>query len=373
MKIISLLASNNEHGLSKSATAIYEIFSELGIDVLEIDLTLPLYNGQLCAGFLDIMEKADGCNGIMVATTSNLFGPCAKLYNFLSYLENYYEKNIFQNKNCLVLAVSESGGEKNTLDFMSRYINYFEGFDSVKIGLNKSAINDLDKNNELKDIFEKQIEDFYRLVRQNRKFFIPREASYSNISSNLQIFDRIANIEKFNTGNRVSINELLQKYDSQSDDEAVFEIAKFYESKLGSSSATEKKLVNVDKFYLDDLSPSGNVLVRLKNYQQKTKNLPHYYKGGLSLENPFMLQLIISEKDSGTEYECYLRIDNAGCEYFEGHSNSPDIVIYSKSTVWEEILSGKRTAQKSFMTGQLKVKGNFVLLTKFDQLFNPIV
>ncbi len=374
MKIISLISrtQTDEIGLDSAVSAIYDIFSELGIDVLEIDLrqlNLPLYNKTFNDDFLNALDKIENYGGIMIATASNLFGPSPDLFNFLTYLENYREKNIFQNKNCLVLAVSKTEGEKNTLDYLSRYINYFEGFDSVKIGMNRATILDLNESNELKDIFEKQIEDFYRLVRQNRRFFIPRETSYSNVKTHVQIFDRITNVEK--ASQRISINELLKKYDDSNDD-AVFEIAKYYETRLKSDTVREKK--EVRKFYLDELS-GGEVLVRPKTYKQKTQTLPHYFKGDLITNAVFSIQFIIDDDDTNVNeaYESYLKINNANCEIFEGQSDSPDIVIYAKSGVWDDILSGRRTAQKSFMTGQLKVKGNFVLLTKFDQLFDPVL
>ncbi|MDR2167058.1 MAG: SCP2 sterol-binding domain-containing protein [Clostridiales bacterium] len=47
-------------------------------------------------------------------------------------------------------------------------------------------------------------------------------------------------------------------------------------------------------------------------------------------------------------------------------------MVTADSRAWNDVLSKKVTAQKAFMMGQLKVRGNFVLLTKFDQMFNTI-
>jgi putative sterol carrier protein len=40
------------------------------------------------------------------------------------------------------------------------------------------------------------------------------------------------------------------------------------------------------------------------------------------------------------------------------------------SAVWLDVLQGNTTAQKAFMIGGIKVRGDFVLLTKFDTLFS---
>ena len=79
-----------------------------------------------------------------------------------------------------------------------------------------------------------------------------------------------------------------------------------------------------------------------------------------------VMQLVITGQE---QFNGYFIIENSNCNYFEGMVEFSDITIFSDAEVWADILKNKITAQKAFMIGQLKVRGNFVILTKFEQLF----
>ena len=70
------------------------------------------------------------------------------------------------------------------------------------------------------------------------------------------------------------------------------------------------------------------------------------------------------------EFDGYYEIGNHSCQYVEGIHAEPSITVISSAKAWQDILKGKLSSQKSFMTGQIKVRGNFVLLSKFDQAFD---
>ena len=81
------------------------------------------------------------------------------------------------------------------------------------------------------------------------------------------------------------------------------------------------------------------------------------------------MQVSISGKEN---FNGFFSIKNRECSYTEGIYPSADVTIISDSAVWEEVLNGKCTLQKAFMLGRLKVKGNFVVISKFEQFFKII-
>ena len=94
--------------------------------------------------------------------------------------------------------------------------------------------------------------------------------------------------------------------------------------------------------------------------------LLHYFQPQLSNGLNAVIQLNITGDET---FDGHLTIVSTECAYTEGNALTPDITIIADSSVWLEVLKNKYTAQKAFMIGGLKVRGNFVLLTKFDTLF----
>ena len=60
--------------------------------------------------------------------------------------------------------------------------------------------------------------------------------------------------------------------------------------------------------------------------------------------------------------------DSLTCKY-EKHS-SPDVYAKLKHSVLDEIVHGRMTFQKAFMTGDMSAKGNFKTLRMLDMLFD---
>jgi putative sterol carrier protein len=108
---------------------------------------------------------------------------------------------------------------------------------------------------------------------------------------------------------------------------------------------------------------------RLKTCKQMTQSMPHYFQPQMASGFVGTIQINVT----GTEkFEGYVSINNSDCMYFEGASLAPDITIISDASVWQDVLTGKSSAQKAFMIGKLKVRGNFVVLTKLEQFFKPM-
>ncbi len=126
--------------------------------------------------------------------------------------------------------------------------------------------------------------------------------------------------------------------------------------------------VRAESYFKQDFNAEHNqpVIPKTKTVEQMTKALEHYYQGHLA--NGFAMDLFIQV--TGEEsFEGTLKITGSECTYISGQNNIADVTVISNTNVWKDILSGKISMQKAFMTGQVKVRGNFVLLSRFDNLF----
>ncbi len=109
---------------------------------------------------------------------------------------------------------------------------------------------------------------------------------------------------------------------------------------------------------------------RNKSCKQLTASMPHYYNPQLALGIRAVMIINITGDESFTGA---LIFDETHCSFEEGTApDDADMSISTDAKTWTDVLTGKFTAQRAFMVGSLKVRGNFLLLSKLDQLFNNI-
>ncbi|MBQ2533417.1 MAG: SCP2 sterol-binding domain-containing protein, partial [Lachnospiraceae bacterium] len=63
-----------------------------------------------------------------------------------------------------------------------------------------------------------------------------------------------------------------------------------------------------------------------------------------------------------------VREDQIDCHY--GEESNVDVIVKMKSTILEEITSGRMTFQRAFTVGDMSAKGQFATLRMLDTIFN---
>ena len=365
ISIVHAAVAGFDHNLTIILKAIYEILNELNVNIEDIDLShirLPLYDGSQLDIATDLVNTLKESHGVVFATTAQMFAPCALMQTFIEHLSAH--KKILQDKNCMVIALSNSVGAKDTVDYLSKIVNCLGGYDSVKIAMDKDNQILIGNNDAVQQMLEKQIEDFYRFVGQNRKFFIPLGRSNDIQSFTDEEYKTIMHVDK---RPRLTTEDLHKKITfesfTQKQEQDIDEIAQLFASKY-SEQAPVNEAYNAP--FIKPQAEANLPRPRAMSCKQLTQNLPHYFQTHLSSGYNFIVQIYINGEES---FEGYILIDNTNCDYFDGVSQSADITILADSRIWTDILKGKHTAQKAFMIGQLKVRGNFVLLSRFEQLF----
>ncbi len=473
---------------------VLDTLLELGVYVDEvklIDKNIPYLNSNTPnINVANIMSTISNSDGVIFICTANFFSPSSIMQNFLDYFSLPIYKNILKNKNCFLLTVSNTTGEKASLQYLSNIVQELGGFDSIKIGLNFEVAKLITTNQQHKLTFERYVEDFYRYVNQNRQFFVATNVatvvnsvinnrvdatvlqqddkytitpakepaptpSYNNKhvanynpSNNANITSRNVqnlnnkyssnlktapqnnnynarqneynqNINNVNKNPRSNIYNRNENNSTTSNSDELFlqsilngnngdsdsvknEISDTAKSMLASPSPSSSSNNNFNnqqdkkqndikemaKYFQGKYSPTSNntntertpvineplkeqpqhaIIPNDKTTKQLTQNLVHYYQPTLSNGLVSEIQLNITGNEN---FDGFLRINNNQCDYFDGWSNTPDVTIISSDTTWRKVLNGQVSSQRAFMTGQLKVRGNFVILSKFDQLFN---
>ena len=358
-------------GLNRIIKIAMNVLTELGLIVKEIDLyagKLPFFDGKSNEHIGNIVKDIRDSSGVIFASSSKLPFMPAPFVCFLEYLTLPEYSDVLQNKNCMLLAASENGGERSALESLSRLLQALNAFDCIRIGLQHSDINQIESLDEYRGIFEKLVEDFYRIIRQNRQFFIPLDyprdmRAYAADNQSEQTQPDSDDEKK----QKLSVNELSKKLnldnldENQTDD--INEISDYFNKIILEHHQTENMSPVFVKSLTRDLTSEPQ---NPSSCKQLTQSLTHHFQPQLSHNLNAVIQLHVSGEETFTGY---ITIQNAECFYSEGLSQNPDISIITDASIWRDVCMGKYSAQKAFMIGRLKVRGNFVLLTKFDHLF----
>ncbi len=538
MKIAVVYASSDsyDYSLSLVTRVIYDTFLELGEYVEEIKLSdkniTHIQSASPTVDVSSIINTISQSDGVIFAFTTNLFAPNSIMQTFLDYLSLPMYKNTLKDKNCYIVTSSAGNGEKQSVEYMSRVIQYLGGYPSVVTAVNSSIAGGITTDENNKSVLEKQVEDFYRYVRQGRKFFIPTDAPITiktnSIVGNKQLVDAISqpnavqpndidimqqppkqqintfvtqepinqsyqqnnsaidvdfsdeamnrqapqqtnnnygtygtkidtivddemddinkiasllknrSVKKLETpvfpkvstktannpyeaqmqysNERIQNNENIQQvqhnvrtqqnthytqYDGNQQNNMQYQntvnteqyqnninniqyqqpveqnkFQQYDEKKVNQQANNMIQAHRGDSYIKNDIKPqnlqntqnlqNNKITPRLKSTLQMTKSLEHNYMSHIANGLNMNMALKISGEEN---FNGMVSINSNNCMYRDNVTDGADVTVIADSNIWRKVLEGSLSVQKAFMTGQIKVRGNFVLLSKFDQAF----
>ncbi|MCL2049858.1 MAG: SCP2 sterol-binding domain-containing protein [Defluviitaleaceae bacterium] len=361
MKITYFLGNitQYDHGLSEVVRRVKNVFTELEAETDSVDLGAlhpPYYDGDTTSAIDGIMEKVKLSNGIVLACTAQLFAPTALMQCFLEYLQHPDYADILKNKHCMVVVLSQEGGEKSALDYLNKAVQYFGGYAVSQIGLQVKHL----AQPETDEFIDKAAEDFYRAVKLNRQYVIPTDTITKEV-----VVEKTVVVEK----PIIQAEPARLEPFSDTQEKEIEEISLLFTEKMKGAPIAEESPAPVAEPAIFKPKPAAlpsPTPQALGQAKRLTQELPNRFQSQLSAGLQALVQINISGNE---QFDCYLNIHSTECTYYDGQAPAPDITIMADSAIWTDVLSGKSTAQKAFMIGGIKVRGDFVLLTKFDTLF----
>ena len=372
MKILLLLANCIEPTLQKSKEIISNVLHELEVEVETVELeSIPYYQGVKSEGFGKIARMIEESDGIAAISGVHIAGMHSAMQNFFEHMTQW-EASV-GSKPLFALTYSDFMGEKQAANKIIEIWGILGGTDGGNMAFNSYTVID-----EVKGSLEKNVETFYRIIRQGRTYIMSSERQAYLLMKQQHNSNGVSTSEK----TIKTLTEILGT-DIKHEDKIENRIENRAESKIGVDLSTkEQNIQELTQLLKSQMKKSDEEFVHMsqvtyshpRNHTQpqgskvRLHHIPHYFIGQHNREMNMVIQYLITDvNESGT-----IVINNGDCNYIEGIVESPTIEITTTSEVLTQVLTKQITYQKAFMIGRLKVRGNFAILSKLDQVFKAM-
>lgn len=303
---------------------IQEVLRELNVNVERYDLY------EFKNNIVTLPQTLKDTDGIILASTVEWYGIGGYMQQFLDACWLYGDKDKISNIYMCPIVMATTYGEQDAMKILTEAWEILGGRPITGICGYIAEVSELEQNAGYDRVIEKRTEDMYRSINQK----IP---SFPN--SNQAVKQKIM----FTSSLNLTPQEAEQLSELASDDlyvqkqkEDIQELASMF-----------KDLMNVKQ-------PDSTAFI--KEFKE------HFYpQAGFRAIYKFNI--------SGTQLPLIVKVNHTEMECYYGTTDKFDVEMHVSLNIMEEIVAGRMTFQKAFMSGDMKMKGDFKVLRTLDLLY----
>ena len=290
----------------------------------ELHVTVERFNlYELKKSITTLPQTLKEADGVILATTVEWYGIGGYMQQFLDACWLYGDKETIAQIYMCPVVMSTTYGEREGKLTLANAWEILGGRPCSGICGYIADTLTLEMNEEYTNIIEKKAENLYRTVKQ-------KIASLP--ASNQAVKQIIANTPHIDLTPQET--EQLSEYASndgyvQRQKEDIQELANLFRDMMSENIAAFQKVYRPQRDF------TGIYLLKIENKK-----------------------LNLCLKIDGTQLKCSYE-----------SVQEPDVELSMESVVLEEVLAGRMTFQRAFMSGAMKMKGNFKVLLNLDQIF----
>ena len=308
------------------------VFNELNVNVERFNLY------ELRGALTTLPQTLKSADGIILATTLEWFGIGGYLQTFLDAIWLYGDKEKISQIYMCPVVMSTTYGEKEAKLSLASAWEILGGLPCSGMSgyIKDTAI--LEHNQDYQKLIEKKAEDMYRTIRQKVK---PLPASNQAVKQTVSVSKgmNLTPQESEQLSRYASDESYVQKQKAD-----IKELTAFFGDKLGQ----QKSRADAGRHNTD--------------YAQRFQRGFTPRPGG---KGTFAFYI-----DDGPTQVIILHIQPSGLTVFTNEGGRCDVEMHLENKVLEDILEGRSTFQKAFMTGQIKMKGDFTHFRVLDEVFS---
>jgi len=303
---------------------VQEVLHELNVNVERYDLY------EFKNNIVTLPQTLKDTDGIILATTVEWYSIGGYMLQFLDACWLYGDKEKIACIYMCPIVMSTTYGEHDALMNLTKAWEILGGRPTTGISGYIADVSELEQNSGYARVIERRAEDLYRCINQKTPVFP---------NSNQAVKQKVS----FTSGLNLTPQEAEQLSELASDDvyvqkqkEDIQELASMFKDLIGVKNPDETMFI--------------------QDFQG------HFYpQPGFSAVYKFIMPetaLPLIVKINHTKMDCYY----GECDKF-------DVEMQVSSDIMEEIVEGHLTFQRAFMSGDMKMKGDFKTLTTLDMLF----
>jgi putative sterol carrier protein len=301
-----------------------QVLDELNVNVERYDLF------EYKSSITTLPQTLKDVDGIVLATTVEWYGIGGYLTQFLDACWLYGDKEKISKIYMCPIVMSTTYGERDALKYLSEAWEILGGKPVTGICGYIADVSELEYTPGYTRVIDKRTEDLYRSISQK----IPNFPS-----SNQAVKQKVSFTQSLN----LTPDEAEQLSELASDDLYVQK----QKEDIQELSGLYKDLMNINE-------PSKDKY--LDEFKKHFKPQP-----GFSAVYKFNIQEL--------DKSLILNINHTALEGFYGDVESCDVEIALSADVLDKIIAGESTFQRGFMSGDMKMKGDFKVLRTLDMIF----
>ncbi len=301
-----------------------EVLEELRVKVERFNLH------ELKNGITTLPQSLKEADGIVLATTVEWFGIGGYMQQFLDSCWLYGDKEKISSIYMCPIVMSTTYGEREGKLNLTSAWEILGGRPCSGICGYIADASLLEDNREYIALIEKKAENMYRTVNQKIVSLPASNQAIRQMVSKTQI--DLTPQESEQLSQYASDDKYVQR---QKED--IQELTSLFRDMLNSGEGEE----------------SGEIIAQLEQHFKPQAGFRGSYR--------FVI--------NGKKKNLAVKVENTDLQCFFGIMENADVELQLEKNTLDEIVNGRMTFQRAFMSGEMKMKGDFKALRTLDQIF----
>ncbi len=301
-----------------------EVLEELRVKVERFNLH------ELKNGITTLPQSLKEADGIILATTVEWYGIGGYMQQFLDSCWLYGDKEKISNIYMCPIVMSTTYGEREGKLSLTSAWEILGGRPCSGICGYIADASLMEYNKEYIALIEKKAENMYRTVNQKIVSLPASNQAIRQMVSKTQI--DLTPQESEQLSQYASDDKYVQR---QKED--IQELTSLFRDMLNNGETEE----------------SGEIITHLEQHFKPQAGFRGVYR--------FII--------NGKKKHLIIKVENANLQCFFGITDHADVELQLEQHTLDEITNGRMTFQRAFMSGEMKMKGDFKVLRTLDQIF----